>query len=208
MILILIRYVSPTRKCKQSKLKRKKIKSEFKKNRTVYPLRNLENILPVENYLKRLKRKCKSETPNEENFNKIIALEPSTEPKLNSLNSFHLRQRYKRKAKQFKEKCNHNQLKFKGREPSYLKCSKTVCDEEFLKEVPEFNFRTKVSERDKTKRREEIFDKIMQQIPDNDKYYISYDPRSDSYYIKADKKVIYPNDEENKKKKKKNFKYY
>ena len=82
MILILIRYVSPTRKCKQSKLKRKKIKSEFKKNRTVYPLRNLENILPVENYLKRLKRKCKSETPNEENFNKIIALEPPTEPEV------------------------------------------------------------------------------------------------------------------------------
>ena len=40
----------------------------------------------------------------------------------------------------------------------------------------------------------------MQQIPDNDKYYISYGPRSDSYYIKADKKVIYPDDEENQKK--------
>ena len=44
----------------------------------------------------------------------------------------------------------------------------------------------------------------MQQIPDNNKYYISYDPRSDSYYIKADKKVIViPDDEENQKKKKK-----
>ena len=80
---------------------------------------------------------------------------------MNSLNSFHSRERYKRKAKQLKEKCDHNQLKFKGREPSYVKCPKTVCDEEFLKEVPEFNFRIKVSKRDKTKRREEIFDKIM-----------------------------------------------
>ena len=113
------------------------------------------------NYLKRLKRKCKSETPNEENFNKIIALEPPTELKLNSLNSLHPREWYKRKAKQLKEKCDHNQLKFKGREASYLKYPKTVCDKEFLKEVPEFNFRIKVSERDKTKRREEIFDKIM-----------------------------------------------
>ena len=105
----LIRYVSPTRKCKQSKLKRRKIKIELKKNITVYPLINLENILPVGNYLKTLKRKCKSETPNKENFNKIIALEPPTEPKLNSLNSFHPRERYKRKAKQLKEKCDHNQ---------------------------------------------------------------------------------------------------
>ena len=46
----------------------------------------------------------------------------------------------------------------------------------------------------------------MQQIPDNDKYYISYDPRSVSYYIKADKKVIViPDDEENQKKKTSNI---
>ena len=76
------------------RFKRRKIKSELKKkkNRTAYPLINLENILPVGNYLKRLKRKCKSETPNEENFNKIIALEPPTELKLNSLNSLHPRE--------------------------------------------------------------------------------------------------------------------
>ena len=80
---------------------------------------------------------------------------------MNLLNSLHPRERYKSKAKQLKEKCDHNQLKFKGREPSYLKYPKTVRDEEFLKEVPEFNFRIKVSESDKTKRREEIFDKIM-----------------------------------------------
>ena len=94
----LIRYVSPTRKCKQSKqennktecqiienevefvkkvlshprdrLKRRRIKSELKKNRAVYPLINLENIPPVGNYLKRLKRNCKSETLNEENLTK------------------------------------------------------------------------------------------------------------------------------------------
>ena len=174
----LIRYVSPTRKCKQNKqennktkrqivenevefvkkvlshprdrLKRRKIKSKLRTNRTAYLLINPENILSVGDYLKRLKRKWKSETPNEENFNKIIALEPSTEPKLNSLNSLHPRERYKRKAKQLKEKCDRNQLKFKGREASYLKYPKTVCDEEFLKEVPEFNFRTKLSERNKT----------------------------------------------------------
>ena len=53
-------------------------------------------------------------------------------------------------------------------------------------------------------REEKKFDKIIKQIPDNDKYYISYDPTSDSYYIKADKKVIViPDDEEKPKKKKK-----
>ena len=52
-------------------------------------------------------------------------------------------------------------------------------------------------------REEKKFDKIIKQIPDNDKYYISYDPTSDSYYIKADKKVIViPDDEEKPKKKK------
>ena len=117
----LIRYVSPTRKCKQNKqennktkrqivenevefvkkvlshprdrLKRRKIKSKLRTNRTAYLLINPENIQPVGNYLKRLKRKCKLETPNKENFNKIIALEPSTEPKLNSLNSLHPREK-------------------------------------------------------------------------------------------------------------------
>ena len=45
------------------------------------------------------------------------------------------------------------------------------------------NFRIKVSERDKIKRREEIFDKIIKQTPDNNKYYISCEPTSDSYLI-------------------------
>ena len=49
--------------------------------------------------------------------------------------------------------------------------------------MPGLNFRIKVSERDKIKRREEIFDKVIKQTPDNDKYYISYDPTSDSYLI-------------------------
>ena len=70
-----------------------------------------------------------------------------------------------------------------------------------LKEVPEYSFRIKVSERDKTKRREELFNKIIKQIPDNNKCYISYDSTSDSYYIVADKKVIViPDDEEKTKK--------
>ena len=57
------------------------------------------------------------------------------------------------------------------------------------------------------KLREEIFDKIIKQIPDNDKYYIIYDPTSDSYYIKSDKKVISIPDDEEKPKKVKNFEY-
>ena len=48
------------------------------KNRTGYPLINPS----AGNFLKRLKCKRKSETPNEENFNKIIALEPPTEPEV------------------------------------------------------------------------------------------------------------------------------
>ena len=84
----------------------------------------------------------------------------------------------------------------KRQEPSYLKWPKIVCDEEFLKELPEFNFRIKVNERDKVKRREEIFDKIIKQIQDNDKYCISYDPASNSYRVGADKKVIVISDEE------------
>ena len=105
-----IRYVSPTRKRKQSKqenkktkrqiienevesvkkvlfhrrdrLKCRKIKNELRKNKTSYPLINPENIQPAGNYLKRLKRKRKLETPNEEHFNKIIALEPPTKPEV------------------------------------------------------------------------------------------------------------------------------
>ena len=63
------------------------------------------------------------------------------------------------------------------------------------------NFRIKVSERDKIKRREEIFDKIIKQTPDNDKYYISCEPTSDSYLIKEDGKRN--NDDEEKPKKNK-----
>ena len=105
-----IRYVSPTRKRKQSKqenkktkrqiiekevefvkkvlshqrdrLKCRKIKNEFRKNKTGYPLINPENIQPAGSYLKRLKRKRKLETPNEEHFNKKIALEPPTKPEV------------------------------------------------------------------------------------------------------------------------------
>ena len=35
--------------------------------------------------------------------------------------------------------------------------------------MPGLNFGIKVSERDEIKRREEIFDKIIKQTPDNDK---------------------------------------
>ena len=100
----------------------------------------------------------------------------------------HPRERYKRRQKQLKLEYEANQEKFKKREPSYLKWPKIVCDEEFLKEVPEFNFKIKVYERDKVKRREEIFDKIIKQIPDNDKYYISYEPKSNSYLVAVDTK--------------------
>ena len=160
---------------------------------------NPENNPPAGNYLKRLKCKRKSETPNEERFNKIIALQPPIEPAVEFIKQvpLHPRERYKRKAKQLIEKYDRNQLKFKGRESSYSKYPKTVCDEEILREVSEFSLRIKVSERDKTKRREEIFDKIIKQIQENDKHYISHDPTSDSFYIKADKQVIViPDDEE------------
>ena len=79
-----------------------------------------------------------------------------------------------------------NQIKF-GR-PSYLKYPKIIASEEFLIEVPDFNVKIKVNERDKVKRREEIFDKIIKQIPDINKQYISYDPVSNGYLIKEDKK--------------------
>lgn len=79
-----------------------------------------------------------------------------------------------------------NQIKF-GR-PSYLKYPKIIASEEFLIEVPDFNVKIKVNERDKVKRREEIFDKIIKQIPDNDKYYISYEPKSNSYLVAVDTK--------------------
>ena len=100
-----------------------------------------------------MKHKRKSENPNEDNFNKIIALDPPTKPEVESIKQvlLHPQERYKRKTKQLKEKCDCNQLKFRGHEPSYLKYPKIVCNEEF----------SKVSERDKTKRREEIFDKII-----------------------------------------------
>ena len=112
---------------------------------------------PSSKYLKKLIRTMKKRKGTE----KVVALEPPNEPDI--------------------------QLKFEGRKPSYLKYPKIIASEEFLKEIPEFNFRIKVNKRDKIKAREEIFDKIIKQIPDNDKYFINYDPATDSYLIEIKK---------------------
>ena len=133
--------------------------------RTNFPMIDLTKA-PSTKYLKKLIRTTKKRkgTEKDKTSGKVIALEPPNEPDI--------------------------QLKLEGRKPSYLKYPKMIASEEFLKEVPEFNFRIKVSKRDKIKAREEIFDKIIKQIPDNDKYFINYDPATDSYLIDRDKKII------------------
>ena len=67
-----------------------------------------------------------------------------------------------------------------------------ACNEEFLKEFPDFNRKIKVNKTDKIKRREVIIYKISKQIPlDNNKYYAKYYRDSDTYYIgKEDEKKI------------------
>ena len=133
--------------------------------RTNFPMIDLTKA-PSTKYLKKLIRTTKKRkgTEKDKTSGKVIALEPPNEPDI--------------------------QLKFEGRKSSYLKYPKMIASEEFLKEVPEFNFRIKVNKRDKIKAREEIFDKIIKQIPDNDKYFINYDPATDSYLIDRDKKII------------------
>ena len=62
-----------------------------------------------------------------------------------------------------------------------------VCDEEFLKEFPYFKKKIRVSETDKIKRREAIFDKILKQMgPETDKYYVKYNQDLGTYYIGND----------------------
>ena len=66
-----------------------------------------------------------------------------------------------------------------------------VCDEEFLKEFPYFNKKIRVSEADKIKRREAIFDEILKQMrPETHKYYVRYNQDLDRYYIGKNEKVI------------------
>ena len=66
-----------------------------------------------------------------------------------------------------------------------------MCGGEFLKEFPYFNKKIRVSETDKTKRREAIFDKILKQmLPENDKYHVKYNQDLDTYYIGKDEKFI------------------
>ena len=66
-----------------------------------------------------------------------------------------------------------------------------VCDEEFLKEFPYFNKKIRVSETDKIKRRETIFDKILKQMgPETHEYYVKYNQDLGRYYIGKNEKVI------------------
>ena len=147
----------------RDRLKRRKTNAI--RSRTNFPMIDLTKA-PSTKYLKKLIRTTKKRkgTEKDKTSGKVIALEPPNEPDI--------------------------QLKFEGRKSSYLKYPKMIASEEFLKEVPEFNFRIKVNKRDKIKAREEIFDKIIKQIPDNDKYFINYDPATDSYLIDRDKKII------------------
>ena len=80
-----------------------------------------------------------------------------------------------------------------------------ACNEEFLKEVPDFNRKIKVNKTDKIKRREVIIYKISKQIPlDNNKYYAKYYRDSDTYYIgkEDEKKIIVIESSDDKKNKK------
>ena len=66
-----------------------------------------------------------------------------------------------------------------------------MCDEEFLKEFPYFNKKIRVSETDKIKQREAIFDEILKQMsPETHKYYVKYNQDLDRYYIGKNEKVI------------------
>ena len=170
-------------------------RDRLKRRKNTTNIRSRANFIPKDTQLNASGRylcKRKARTPGGEYTNKTIALEPpnkkEAEVEFIKQGPLHPRERYKRRQKQLKLEYEANQEKFKKREPSYLKWPKIVCDEEFLKEVPEFNFKIKVYERDKVKRREEIFDKIIKQIPDNDKYYISYEPKSNSYLVAVDTK--------------------
>ena len=102
----------------------------------------------------------------------------------------HHRQRLKRKKRIKQEP----EIQYVNTVPQYLrdqfsrrlkgKPGNIICDEEFVKEFPNFNKKIKVNETDKIKRRETIIHKIVKQIPSsNDKQYFKYNRDSDTYYV-------------------------
>lgn len=66
---------------------------------------------------------------------------------------------------------------------------KTSINKNALEDLPDFNTNIKVDETDKIRRKEAIFDKIINQLPpDNDKYYIKHNKKNDTCTVKKDVK--------------------
>ena len=69
------------------------------------------------------------------------------------------------------------------------KTPKISVDKEVLEDLPYFNTKIKVDETNKLRRKEAIFDQIINQLPpNNDTYYIKHDKKQDSFTVKKDVK--------------------
>ena len=69
------------------------------------------------------------------------------------------------------------------------KTPKTSVDKEVLKDLPYFNTKIKIDETNKLRRKEGIFDQIINQLPpNNDTYYIKHNKKKDSFTVKKDVK--------------------
>lgn len=60
--------------------------------------------------------------------------------------------------------------------------AKIFVQNQVLKDLPYFNIKIKVNEVVKNKRREDVFDKIIKQLPpNNDEYFIQHDKNINTY---------------------------
>ena len=70
-------------------------------------------------------------------------------------------------------------------EEALRKNPKNSVDKEVLKDWPYFNTKIKVDETNKLRRKEAIFDLIINQLPpNNDTYYIKHNKKKDTFTVK------------------------
>ena len=71
------------------------------------------------------------------------------------------------------------------RESTQKKTPKISVDQEVLEDVPYYITKIKVDETNKLRRKEAIFDQIINQLPpNNDTYYIKHNKKKDSFTVK------------------------
>ena len=67
--------------------------------------------------------------------------------------------------------------------------AKISVDKNVLEDLPYFNANIKVNETNKIRRKEAIFDKIIKQLPpNNDRYYVKHNKKTDTFTVKKDPK--------------------